>query len=223
MKAPSWLPCWVCVSCAASQQQRATPGEFAGPSVLPPIARSTDAGAPLNTVNTAESTRASNEPATPPPAPNTSIEPSQSQGVCDAAIAASRATTSAAGAPVVQPGASVTGLLSPEQIRRTTLRNLGQISSCHERWLAYDPRFEGRVLVRFVIGSDGAVIAATVAESATESAFVRQCIVNAIRGWRFDAPRGGGHVTVNYPFNLLRPAEDAESQSQGPPQANAPK
>jgi TonB family protein len=209
MKGHLWLLCSFTAACSAAQNQRPAPGEFAGPSAAL-AAPSADAVATPEAQPTRA--RASSEPRTPTPAPNTSIEPAESQAVCDAAIAvhnatASQATTTSRSTPVVQPGATVTGLLSPEQIRRTTLQNIGQLGSCLEQWQAYDPSFDGRVVARFVIGADGAVIVATVAETSTTSTFLRQCIVNAIRTWRFDAPQGGGVVTVNYPFNLRRPEE----------------
>jgi|LNFM01.1.fsa_nt_gb TonB family protein len=153
--------------------------------------------------------RASTRSATlepPRPEPNTAIDPQRGEPVCAEAIASHRATssqTSASGQRAEAPH----GVLAPDQIRRTTLQNLGQIADCHREWLAVEPAFEGRLVVRYVIGGDGAVIAATIRESSTDSVFLRQCVVNVVRRWRFDAPQGGGVVTVNYPFNMLRPLE----------------
>jgi hypothetical protein len=133
MNARLWLCCGVCVSCAGAQYERPAPGEFAGPPVVRAPDRSPDAGAPQP------------EPTTPPgrdavtvltPEPNTSIEPSESQSVCEAAIAASRAASGQPGPAVAQPGAPPG--LRPEQIRRTTLRNLSQLTECQERALAVD-------------------------------------------------------------------------------------
>jgi hypothetical protein len=45
------------------------------------------------------------------------------------------------------------------------LRNLGQVNHCYEQGLAARPNLEGRVVVRFVIGAYGTVIAANVADS----------------------------------------------------------
>ena len=60
---------------------------------------------------------------------------------------------------------SVSGRLSPEVIRRVVLRNLGQVQHCHEQALAQNPSAAGRVVVRFVIGGNGAVQASAVAAS----------------------------------------------------------
>jgi TonB family protein len=200
MNVRPWLCCWVCVSCAGAQYERPGPGEFAGPPAVRAPDRTPDASAPWLEPQPTP-TQSSDGLAVPTPAPNTSIEPSESQAVCAAAIAQSRA---ASPRPVAQPGATAAGL-TPDQIRRTTLRNLRQITECQERVLAAGGEATARIVVRFVIGPDGSVIAAAVTETSTDNRFLRQCMVNAIRGWRFDAPLGGGDVTVNYPFNLSPP------------------
>lgn len=99
----------------------------------------------------------------------------------------------------------VAGLLSPEAIRRVVLRNLGQVSHCHEQGLAQNPQLEGRVVVRFIIGGNGTVMGSNVADSNVAVPSVATCIANAVRRWQFPSPEGGGIVTVNYPFNLQHP------------------
>jgi TonB family protein len=101
---------------------------------------------------------------------------------------------------------TVSGLLSPEAIRRVVLRNLGQVNHCYEQGLATSPNIAGRVVVRFVIGGTGTVIGSNVADSSLPVPSVGECIANAVRRWQFPAPEGGGVVTVNYPFNL-QPAD----------------
>ena len=101
---------------------------------------------------------------------------------------------------------SVSGLLSPEAIRRVVLRNLGQVNHCYEQGLATSPNAAGRVVVRFVIGGTGTVIGSNVADNSLGVPSVGECIANAVRRWQFPAPEGGGVVTVNYPFNL-QPAD----------------
>ncbi len=100
---------------------------------------------------------------------------------------------------------SVAGLLSPEAIRRVVLRNLGQVTHCHEQGLAQNANLEGRVVIRFIIGGQGEVMGSNVAESSLAVPSVGQCIAAAVRRWQFPSPEGGGIVTVNYPFNLQHP------------------
>jgi TonB family protein len=101
---------------------------------------------------------------------------------------------------------SVSGLLSPEAIRRVVLRNLGQVNHCYEQGLATNPNIAGRVVIRFVIGGTGTVMGSNVADSSLPIPSVGECVANAVRRWQFPAPEGGGVVTVNYPFNL-QPAD----------------
>ncbi|MEI8255781.1 MAG: AgmX/PglI C-terminal domain-containing protein [Deltaproteobacteria bacterium] len=98
-------------------------------------------------------------------------------------------------APVVE------GFLSADAIRRVVLRNLGQVRHCHEQGLAVNPTLSGRVAIRFVIGTDGAVMGAGVADSSVSVPAVASCIASAVRRWTFPAP-AGGVVTVSYPFTL---------------------
>jgi TonB family protein len=98
------------------------------------------------------------------------------------------------------------GTMSPEAIRRVVLRNLGQVTHCHEQGLAQNPALSGRVVVRFVIGGDGNVLASGVTENSVSVPTVATCISNAVRRWSFPSPEGGGAVTVTYPFNL-QPAQ----------------
>ncbi len=114
---------------------------------------------------------------------------------------------------------AVVGLLSPEAIRRVVLRNLGQVTFCHEQGLAQNPNAAGRVTLRFAIGGAGAVIASSVSESTYPNQSVSNCIASAARRWQFPAPEGGGVVTVNYPFILSNEngtSPPAQPQRQAP-------
>ena len=102
----------------------------------------------------------------------------------------------------------MSGMLSPEAIRRVVLRNLSQVQHCHEQALAANPSAGGRVVVRFLIGRDGVVLGSSVAESTYSVPSGASCIANAVRRWQFPSPSDSGVVTVNYPF-LLAGAESA--------------
>lgn len=108
--------------------------------------------------------------------------------------------------PIVRPSApTVVGLLSPDSIRRIVLRNLAQVTHCHEQGLIQNPTLSGRVVIRFVIGGQGTILGSSVSESSLAIPSVSECISNAVRRWQFPAPEGGGVVTVNYPFTLQQP------------------
>ncbi|MFO0653399.1 MAG: AgmX/PglI C-terminal domain-containing protein [Polyangiales bacterium] len=128
--------------------------------------------------------------------------------------------TRAAAGPLVRAAPpEVNGLISPDAVRRVVLRNLGQVTHCHEQGLAQNANAAGRITVRFVIGGTGAVMASGVAGSTYPNQSVADCIANAVRRWQFPAPEGGGIATVNYPFNLTNESGDAPPTS---PQRAAP-
>jgi TonB family protein len=110
---------------------------------------------------------------------------------------------------------SVSGSLSPEAIRRVVLRNLGQVTRCHEQALRTNPNAAGRVVLGFTIGPSGAVVAAEVSSSSYPVASAAQCAANAVRRWQFPAPQGGGVVQVNYPF-VFSGGDGAEAPSATP-------
>lgn len=103
--------------------------------------------------------------------------------------------------------ADYVGMMDPALVRRVVRANLGQVRRCYERALEQAPGAEGRVTVRWVIGSDGAVLAAGVIDDTVGVASVGACVAGAVRRWQFPHPAGDGVVTVNYPFSFSRDAE----------------
>ncbi len=99
-------------------------------------------------------------------------------------------------------GATVAGSLSRESIRRYIRLQRNQYRRCYEEQLFTSPGLAGRVTVRFVIGSDGIVSSATVAESTLGSSHVESCVVDVIRQIHFPRPEWGGTFIVTYPFTF---------------------
>ena len=91
------------------------------------------------------------------------------------------------------------------------MAHLDEVNRCHERGLTIERAAQGRVLLRFIIGGTGRVVASGIASSTYPVESVPACLALAARGWRFPAPWGGGTVTVNYPFNLL-PLDEEPSE-----------
>lgn len=115
---------------------------------------------------------------------------------------------------------ATSGRLPAESIQRAIRDRLPLAMKCYEAGLARDPKLEGRVLVRLVIGLDGKVTeASSVTADAAKNADVMTpgdapvppmpdakvtaCVVEALRGTVFPAPDGGA-VTVVYPVTLSR-------------------
>ena len=94
----------------------------------------------------------------------------------------------------------ISGQLDREIIQRVIREHRREIRACYEGELQRDPDLEGRVVVGFVISSDGQVAGSRIAESTLSNSAVEDCVARRVRQWRFPEPRGGGTVNVNYPF-----------------------
>lgn len=104
----------------------------------------------------------------------------------------------------VRAGAtSVSGRLPPEVIQRIVRQNQGRFRACYEDGLSRDPKLEGRVSVRFVIGQDGTVSSVTSNGSDLPDPKVVACVVRVFDRMTFPAPEGG-IVSVSYPL-MFRP------------------
>ena len=94
----------------------------------------------------------------------------------------------------------ISGQLDREIIQRVIREHRREIRACYEGELQRDPDLEGRVVVGFVISSDGQVAGSRISESTLGNSAVEDCVARRVRQWRFPEPRGGGTVNVNYPF-----------------------
>ncbi|MCA9640907.1 MAG: TonB family protein, partial [Myxococcales bacterium] len=91
------------------------------------------------------------------------------------------------------------GVLSRAAIQGVISSHMSEVQSCYERQLLGGQRISGKILFQWVISPSGGVLGARQVSSSLGSPAVAQCILRALRGWRFPKPQGGS-VTVRYPF-----------------------
>jgi hypothetical protein len=104
--------------------------------------------------------------------------------------------------PSVRPGAlAVSGRLAPDVVQKVLDGARPRVLACYERGLTRQPKLGGRVTVRFVIGSDGAVGLASNGGSELTDPATTECIVNVFETLSFPRP-AGGIVTVIAPYVL---------------------
>lgn len=101
------------------------------------------------------------------------------------------------------------GTLDKEVIKGVITQHLVEVKHCYDRGLAHRS-MSGRVMVHFVVASNGTVGAAIVQDSTLGDNDVERCITDAVKTWTFPKPTGGGLVVVSYPF-VLKQAEHAPS------------
>jgi hypothetical protein len=104
-----------------------------------------------------------------------------------------------------QPEIKVNGQLPPDAIQRVVRLNFGKFRMCYEDQLKSNPSLQGRVVTKFMIGRDGAVVAAQDGGSDLPNQKVVSCIVRSFQNLSFPTP-DGGNVTVTYPL-ILQPGE----------------
>jgi hypothetical protein len=121
----------------------------------------------------------------------------------------------AAPAPRIREGATmVSGRVPPEVIQRIVRQNFGRFRLCYENGLRQHPGLEGRVTVRFVIDTSGAVASAADGGSSLPDPAVVQCVVRGFGNLSFPQPEGGT-VTVVYPIQFSpNGTSDAEQAPQ---------
>ena len=122
------------------------------------------------------------------------------RGLCDSSA---MACEKQAMKGTVQTAPSITiGSLSRDEVDAVIKRNLKRIKYCYQKELQQTPELSGKILSFFTIGKDGSVSTARVKMSTLKSTKVDQCILNTLYRLQFPKPRGGGHVTVTYPFSF---------------------
>jgi hypothetical protein len=99
--------------------------------------------------------------------------------------------------------ATATGDLDKNIIRRYIRRKIQRVKRCYESQLLEDPDLAGTVVVQFTIDANGTVVGAS-AGGLHEK--VNTCVAGVIESIQFPKPKGGGVVSVRYPF-LFKPVD----------------
>jgi hypothetical protein len=79
-------------------------------------------------------------------------------------------------------------------------RMKNQLRYCFERTLMANPSVRGKLVARFSIAPNGAVVTSEIAQSTTGAADLDACVMGRVKTWAFPAPSGGLTVNVLFPF-----------------------
>ncbi|MBN2361117.1 MAG: AgmX/PglI C-terminal domain-containing protein [Deltaproteobacteria bacterium] len=91
------------------------------------------------------------------------------------------------------------GYLDRSEIQKVVNKGIGQIQFCYEKELLKNQSLSGKVVFEWTISRTGRVSIVKTITSSMNSPSAVQCMIGAIKGWVFPAPRGG-EVIVTYPF-----------------------
>ena len=77
-----------------------------------------------------------------------------------------------------------------------------ELRACYERELRKTKGLHGRIVVEWVVLSQGTVSTAAVKETSMKNKALESCITNAIKFWRFPAPKGGDMTRISCPLEF---------------------
>ena len=80
--------------------------------------------------------------------------------------------------------------------------NLVALEDCYAKALGRNPKATGRVVIHFIIDSEGKVARASVGGSQVQDKLVGRCFTKAIAKLEFAEPEDRGSVDVMVPFAL---------------------
>lgn len=96
---------------------------------------------------------------------------------------------------------TVLGMYPRDTVRRVVRRNMGQFERCYEQSLARNPSSDGRVSVRFVMDTSGAVLSSAVESNSSGDALLGDCVARTFQRLQFDPPRESV-VVVSFPMTF---------------------
>jgi len=102
-----------------------------------------------------------------------------------------------------EPGASERAPRSPVGVERMVIGEyirgrMGPLQDCYSKRLNAVPSLQGKLIIRFDIGTDGSVIRAS-ADGIPDRLLV-DCVVAQILQWQFPKPASGVKLRVAYPL-----------------------
>ena len=92
-----------------------------------------------------------------------------------------------------------------ELVRRVVHSHHSQLRYCYESELVRNPNMNGKLTVKWVIGSGGSVTQVNVLGNTLGNQKVANCVAARVKSWNFPPPKGGGIAVVTYPF-VFRPS-----------------
>lgn len=124
--------------------------------------------------------------------------------------------------PSAPPSVEATGqgTLDKDAIRQAMLAHKGHVKACYDAQLKGNPSLKGRLMVRFVIGTDGRVQKSEVSSSTLSAPAVEGCVAKAVGAIVFPKPTGGS-VVVNYPL-VFSPDDEPAREGATPAAKTAP-
>ncbi len=90
--------------------------------------------------------------------------------------------------------------LTRDEVGQVIHKHMKEIRYCYETAMIRSPDLEGKLVVEFTIGRQGAVRSSGVRTSSVPDQRLDDCVLSRLVAWKFPQPKGGIEVAVTYPF-----------------------
>jgi TonB family protein len=97
-------------------------------------------------------------------------------------------------------GSSVEEGLTKEEVGAVIHKHMNEVRYCHESAMVANPKIEGKAVLSFTIGPNGAVKSSVISSSNLPDRALAECVNTRLKTWQFPHPKGGVNVSVSYPF-----------------------
>lgn len=87
----------------------------------------------------------------------------------------------------IRGGGLVLAQYDPARIQEAVARQRGSLASCLRQEAHRSPEFSGEIPIEFAVGNDGRVAALWIDEPRFKSGALRDCVLEKMRAWVFDA------------------------------------
>ncbi|MFK8004643.1 MAG: TonB family protein [Polyangiales bacterium] len=200
---------WFALLCVAGCTQPSSVSTSSGgeTTTRPPALGTPVAGTPESSSN--DETETAGALGDPPP--TDSNEPAHDSDTPAANTSSTEPAVETTTTPPTPPTVRPTTILAPARSGRVRLpavhdvirEHRPEVTRCYQEGLSRNRSLSGVAKVRFLIGPRGRIENAEVYESSLHDETVEQCILSAMREWRFPRPRPrGSSVLMTYPYSL---------------------
>ena len=102
---------------------------------------------------------------------------------------------------IQEPGASTRFLgIDRAEVKKTILKHTKEIKDCFFHQASKNPVADGKIVIQFEIGENGAVLNTQTLSTTFKTDEVEKCTVAHLKTWKFTAPLIGDTAIVSYPF-----------------------
>ena len=102
---------------------------------------------------------------------------------------------------LIKAGLHSYGTIDKRIIAKVVRQHVGELRSCYQNELMRNIHLKGEITLQWVI-TQGMVTEIHIKESTVNNQNLEQCVVDAMKHWRYPFPKGGNRTMVEFPFTF---------------------